>query len=112
MQVLLTHNAWEQLQEEGYAAAGYPVVRQLGLFNLKHARALTWVYEVRASVPSEPAGLYLADHYLSCMVSQHQHGTLQRCRGVWGRATHTSQTILLLVRPDPLLAGASVLAQP
>lgn len=44
-QVLLTEQAWGACQAN-MAAAGFPIVRQLGLFKLKHWLQPMWLYEV------------------------------------------------------------------
>lgn len=47
-QVLLSHPAWTRLQVEGCPAAGFPVVHQLGLFQLHGPFSPEWVYQVHS----------------------------------------------------------------
>lgn len=44
-QVLLTHDAWMKL-EGNMAAAGFPTVKQIGLFKLQSWPSPVWIYEV------------------------------------------------------------------
>ncbi len=46
-QVLLSHTAWQQLRGvEGCPCGGFPVMQQLGLFQLDGPFSPDWVYEV------------------------------------------------------------------
>ena len=44
-QVLMTHDAWLRL-EENMAAAGFPTIKQIGLFKLNAWPSPMWLYEV------------------------------------------------------------------
>ena len=49
-QVVMSHEAWLQIQAI-MPAAGFPVLRQLGMFQEEHGSPPFWVYEVRADPP-------------------------------------------------------------
>ena len=86
-QVLLTHDAWLKL-EANMAAAGFPTIKQIGLFQLNSWPTPIWLYEVRlAAWRARPAST------AACPL---QHGAV---KGACLRPAGVSQVSQLLGRP-------------
>ena len=64
-QVLLTHDAWLRLEPE-MSQAGFPTVKQIGLYQLKSWPSPIWVYEVLPLAVPIPMDLHASCSTESC----------------------------------------------
>ena len=91
--MVLTQEAWAQLRNH-MPAAGFPVLRQLGQYQLESAPAPLWVYEVSFCEATKETTLQCCMHSCGCRLL---HTSL------YGQASYA---MLCLPKQQPALASS------